>query len=378
MPRTISAIWFACLIYCLGFSTATQAQDETLAEPQAPVAQKPAAAPPPEEERPHIAAILPLNSPGFGRLAEAVRQGLVVASERGSKFKLPLIVYPVGDDNEQLIETYDLAQRRGARVVLGPLTKAGVQAVVAGNATTTTTLALSLPDAEAPLPEGIYAFGVQLESEARQISRLAQAQGRRKAVVIYAETPLGKRIAQAFNDEWTRAGRLIVQEFIFTSDRAALKKLKDQIALSNADMVFLALDAMRVRQIRPYLGKTLPTYATSQVHVATGNTVGQQELNGIIFVDMPWVLMPDHPAVVSYPRPPNIARQSDQDRFYALGIDAWRLGQNLLEGSYAESDTLDGVTGYIRPGNARQFVRDAIAAQFQNGVPKLLNPVSGR
>lgn len=371
MQRTISAFWLSALLYCLGVVPATWAQDEAPAVP-------PAAAQPAEEEKPHIAAILPLNSAGFGRLAEAVRQGMVVASERGSKYNLPLIIYPVGDDNAQLIDTYDLAQRRGARIVLGPLTKQGVQAIAAGNATTTTTLALSLPEADAPLPEHVFAFGVQLESEARQISRLAQQQGRRKAVVIYAETALGKRIAQAFNDEWTRAGRLIVQEFIFTSDRTALKKLKDTITISNADMIFLALDAMRVRQIRPYLGKNLPTYATSQVHVATGNAVGQHELNGITFVDMPWVLMPDHPAVVSYPRAANIAKQSDQDRFYALGIDAWRIGQNLLEGSYSEADTLDGVTGYIRPGNARQFVREAIAAQFQNGVPKLLNPVSGK
>ena len=112
--------------------------------------------------------------------------------------------------------------------------------------------------------------------------------------------------------------------------------------------------------------------------MAGNDAVGQHDLNGVTFVDMPWVLMPDHPAVIAYPRLQGVFTSYEQERFYALGIDAWRLAQALLASGFNEAGTLDGVTGYLSPGPGHQFVREAVAAQFLQGQPRLLNPVSGR
>lgn len=338
----------------------------------------PAPAQPAIIDKPHVALILPLKSTGLGRLAEAVRLGVATAAGADRADALPLITYPTGDDTKELVETYDRAIRQGARLVIGPLSKPAVHAIAKSNAVTVPTLALTVPDAEVLLPDNMYAFGVQLESEARQIARIAQSQGRRRAVIIGLDTPLSKRVGQTFAEEWTRTGRLIVDQFLFTNDQAQLKKIRDGITLGNADMIFFALDAQRARQVRPYLGKVLPTYSTSQAYAPTNDVVGQHDLNGLVFVDMPWILMPDHPAVITYPRPQGVFSATDQDRFYALGIDAWRIGQSLLESGFNDAGTLDGVTGYITPGSGRQFRREAVAAQFVQGQPRLINPVSGR
>lgn len=334
--------------------------------------------PPVEEEKPHIAALLPTKSANFGKLADAVRRGLLAGAAVDNSNALPLVIYPTGDDAKELVDTYDRAIRLGARLVIGPLTKTGVNAIATSNAVTVPTLALTVPDGDVLLPDGMYAFGVQIESEARQMVKIALSQGRRRAVIIAADNTLGRRVATAFAEDWTRSGRLIVDQYMYTTDQAALKKIKDGITLGNADMIFLALDAPRARSIRPYLGKILPTYGTSQVFMAGSEVVGQHDLNGVTFVDMPWVLMPDHPAVISYPRPQGVFASYEQERFYALGIDAWRLGRALLDTGFNDSGTLDGVTGYLSPGSSRQFVREAVAAQFVQGQAKVLNPVSGR
>jgi hypothetical protein len=344
----------------------------------APPAATTAPAQPAVIDKPHVALILPLKSAGLGRLAEAVRLGVTAAAGADRADALPLVTYSTSDDAKELVETYDRAIRQGARLVIGPLAKPAVHAIAKSNAVTVPTLALTVPDAEVLLPDNMYAFGVQLESEARQIARLAQSQGRRRAVIIGLDTALSKRVAQTFAEEWTRTGRLIVDQFLFTNDQAQLKKIRDGITLGNADMIFFALDAQRARQVRPYLGKVLPTYSTSQAYAPTNDVVGQHDLNGLVFVDMPWILMPDHAAVITYPRPQGVFSATDQDRFYALGIDAWRLGQSLLESGFNDAGTLDGVTGYITPGSGRQFRREAVAAQFVQGQPRLINPVSGR
>jgi uncharacterized protein len=343
-------------------------------------AQTPAApeAPPATPPEPAAPALLPTKSATFGKLADAVRRGLVAGASVSGPSALPLVVYPTGDDAKELIDTYDHAIRIGARLVIGPLTKAGVHTIAGSNAVTVPTLALTIPDSDVLLPDGMYAFGVQIESEARQMVKYALSQGRRRAVIIASDNSLGRRVASAFAEDWTRSGRLVVDQYMYTTDQAALKKIKDGITIGNADMIFLALDAPRARSIRPYLGKILPTYGTSQVFMGGGEVVGQHDLNGVTFVDMPWLLMPDHPAVITYPRTQGIFASYEQERFYALGIDAWRLGQVLLESGFNDAGTLDGVTGYLTPAGGRQFTREAIGAQFVQGQPKLLNPVSGR
>lgn len=373
MQRQRVLLFLASLLYV---AASTFANAPALAQgADAPAAQSAE----PEAERPHIAAILPLRSVSFAKLGDAVRRGIQAAAAADRADALPLVIYPTGDDAKEVIDTYDRALRLGARLVLGPLTRNDVQAIANSHAVTVPTLALSIPDgAEALLPDGMYALGVQIESEARQIARLAQSQGRRRAVIIAMDSTLGKRLSQAFADDFARAGRLIVDQFTYTAAAPQLKKIKEALALNTADMIFFAMDGARARAMRPYLGKTLPGYGTSLIYAGATDAVGMHDLNGMTFVDMPWVLMPDHPAVMIYPRAQAAPMAIELERFYALGIDAWRLGQVLLDAGFTDAGTIDGVTGYLSPGSGRMFVREAVSAQFIQGQPKLLNPVSGR
>jgi hypothetical protein len=323
------------------------------------------------EPGPHIALLLPLKAGGFSRPADAVRRGVFEAQRVHPGAGLPVVVHATGDDAFEILQTYERAVRDGARLVLGPLTRSAVSALASSNLVTVPTLALNTPEAEVPLPPNLYVFGLQVEAEARQIAALAAEQGRRKALVVVSETSLSKRLAQAFTDEFALRKGSGAEQFLFTQEPTALLKLRDSLALGGADLAFLAVDATRARAVRSYLGSVLPVYATSLVYT-TPDPMANFELNGVVFVDMPWMLVADHPAVLSYARP-DAAGQSAMEfqRFYAVGIDAYRLAQDLLK-QRPEYTPLDGVTGYITSGSDRRFLRELIPAQFVQGEPKVL------
>ncbi len=318
----------------------------------------------PATREPHIALILPLDSPSLSRHADAVRQGFFAAAKVAGKNAPQMRTYAVNEDILTVLTIYELAVESGALLVVGPLTRSGVAALAASSVVTVPTLALNVLEPDSPQPSRMYLFGLTVELEARQIARRAFEDGGRKAFVISDATALSKRMRQAFIEEFARHGGATLTEFSYGEGQASLGKLRDAANLGVADTVFLALDFARARIVRPYLGNALALYATSQVNIGAAGALAAHDLNLVRFVDMPWLLQPDHPAVMAYPRP-QFGGATDFDRLYALGIDAFRVGLDLLRES--RDPVLDGVTGNIRLTTAQQFVRELTAAQFVGG-----------
>jgi outer membrane PBP1 activator LpoA protein len=329
---------------------------------------------PASQTGPHIAVLLPLKSASIGRQADAVRLGVLEASKVHRATTLPLIVHATGDDAYDVVQAYEEAVRGGAQLVIGPLMRSAVTALSGTKLVTVPTLALNAPEVDTAIPPALYVFGLQVENEAKQVAQLARKQSRRNAVIVASDAPLSRRLAQAFADEFVRHGGTIQDEFAYTSDTPSLMKLRDSLAAGFGDVIFLALDATRARLIRSYLGNSTPIFATSMVH-SSNDPLSSHELDGVYFVDMPWLLTPDHPAVMSYSR--NDQAGLEFQRFYALGIDAYRISQELLRGSQSAAP-IDGVTGYITLGRDHRFLREPIPAQFTQGEMRLLGEgVSG-
>ncbi len=340
------------------------------AAPRAATTQPAAATPrgdtPPQETVeavPHIALLLPLNSKPFARHAEAVRDGVLAAARVQAGGAPRVQTYALGDNAEETVNAYIKALAAGARVVVGPLTRNGVTAVLGSAAVLVPTLVLNVPEGSSTLPPEIYLFSLQVEAEARQVAQLAYQDGMRRAVTLNGDTPLLKRIHQAFVEEFTRLGGTHAATHAFTSDPEGLTRMKRALGAGGVDMAFLALDFPRAQLARPYFG-AMPVYATSQVHPGNAGPLAGFDLAGVRFLDMPWLLQPDHAAVMSYPRPAH-GGSVELDRFYALGIDAYRIALTLLAGK--AGGELDGVTGRITLGRDQQFARALTAAQFNDG-----------
>jgi len=195
------------------------------------------------------------------------------------------------------------------------------------------------------------------------VARTAFARGFRESVVVEASSLLAKRVARAFADEWFSLGGRIsdVREF---GPRGDLVDMRRGLADSQAQLIFLAAEADQARTVRPYLNNQIPVFGTSQINDGKNDPLVNGDLNGIRFVDMPWLVQPDHAAVMVYPRLEGLS--TELQRFYALGIDSCRIAGQLLSGQ--QTINLDGVTGKISYRGGSSLQREPVQAVFRDGV----------
>ncbi|MBI1890231.1 MAG: penicillin-binding protein activator [Burkholderiales bacterium] len=356
---------------------------------------KPATAPTTDKFKPvvppvKIALLLPLRSEIFGNAAQAVRAGFQVAYDREPDgIEITILETADGPQNAVLAYTDALPQ---SDIVVGPLGRADVAAVAQSGKVSKPTLALALPentgDTEIVLPPNMLAVGLSIEEEARQLASWAGF-GRKntKAFVISTNTAWQRRVARAFSNEWQRLG-LEPQQIEITAasgyiSAASLVQLKKRIAEEKPSLLFYALDAAQARQLQLALGRENVVYGTSQLNPFTATdwraAERRSEMNGVRLLDLPWLLQPDHLAVMVYPRAaptPDQRANPDLERLYALGIDAYRIAREIA--NRRSVFDLDGVTGRLTikfTKTSAQFERTAQPAIYQNGM---VAPYQGR
>ena len=273
--------------------------------------------------------------------------------------RLPVRIYSCFDESRDIAALYRQALAAGARAVVGPLTRNGVATLAALPDIPVPTLALNV--VEGHFANQLYFFGMEVEAEARLAAQLARRLGLHQAILIATRTPLAKRLQLAFKEEWQQLGGKTLQEIEYGEDPAVFAEISAQ----PDTVVFLAADADKARLIRPYLPNALPTYATSLIFVGNSDPLINFDLKGIRFVDMPWLLQADHPAVMVYPHS-KLPLSVDHERLYALGIDAFRLIELLLADDLDRALPLDGVSGKIELDN-QTFRRRAVPAMFLQG-----------
>lgn len=311
-----------------------------------------------EGKMPHVALILPLKSPAFAKAAAAVQLGFQAAATT-SPASLPVQVYPCTDEASEISALYQLAVDAGAVAVAGPLTRNGVAALAASSELPVPTLALNMLDMQRD--DQLYFFGLPAETEARQLAQRASDSGLYAVSVIHTGSLITRRLAQAFTEEWLRLGGYVLTEIAYNGDPTLIRELKPQFG----GAVFFAAEPEKARRLRPFIDSMLPAFSTSQIFSGNASALVNYDLSDVRFVDMPWMLQPDHPAVMVYPRAA-MPLPPDQERLYALGIDAWRLLTLLHDHETARALPLDGVTGKITL-SGRQFQREAMPAIMRAG-----------
>jgi outer membrane PBP1 activator LpoA protein len=215
------------------------------------------------------------------------------------------------------------------------------------------------------LDRNLYFWGLAIEAEARQTAQIIAPKNFDKIIIVRTNSGLSKRLQVAFDDEWHRLSSTPIETLEFAEDPLLLNGITDL----NNTAIFLAMDADKAHLLKPYLPNKVPVYATSRVFNGNSDTLTNFDLDGIHFVDMPWLLQADHPAVMTYPHssPPLSA---DSERLYALGIDAFRIAQLLIKGNVTNALPLDGVSGQIQL-RGHSFQRTSIPAVFDQGSATL-------
>lgn len=330
------------------------------------------AQPAPRAGTTYIALMLPLESATLGQAAEAVRAGFQAGHER-DRAGIEVKVISSGDTNESNLDAYARAVEQND-IVVGPLSRSAVSAVAASTLVTKPTLALNHPQTERPLPRQMLVVGLSLEDQARQAADWASREhpGAR-ALLVGGRTAWQQRVAGAFSERWSRLGHNIAAVELPAADGYvdpnALSALRNRFDSDRTQIVFAALDAGQLRQVRSALGTSTPTYGVSVANPGRTPGLSVPELDGVRLVDMPWTVQPEHPQVMVYPRLLD-AESPDMQRLYALGIDAFRVARELARRPGADFE-LDGVTGRLSArisNGAWTLQRTETAAVYRDGI----------
>jgi outer membrane PBP1 activator LpoA protein len=318
-----------------------------------------------------IALLLPMNSPSLGGAAAAVRAGFMASVERdGAGIAVDLVA--TDDSTGGTLASYaDAAASHD--VVVGPLARPAVSALATGGGVSRTTVALNHPEPRGNLPRGMLVAGLSIEDEARQAAEWAareHPQGR--VLILTGNAPWAQRAAAAFEARWNELGhtgqRFNVPSTEGRVDQALIGDLKARLDVDPPALLFAALDVVELRQVRAQTGTAIPCYTGSAGNpgrAAPGTAIA--ELDGLRVVDLPWLVRPDHRAVMVYPRPLEAEQPLTMSRLYALGIDAFLVARELAlrpGGPFV----IDGVTGRLEvdprgPGLQR---RESMAV-YRNG-----------
>lgn len=360
--QKLAPLWFGVFAVWCGFAAA-QAQDYIIQQNNAtaksrPVAHHAASAPLTnpvsgalKHGKPRIVMLLPTLSPALGGAAEVVKAGVEAAAKVDDAAELSL----VATRDDDVAELYRQAVSQGAQVVIGPLTREAIAALVPR--ITVPTLALNTLEREAGSNSRLLGLSLSVESEARQLARLMREDGRSKPLVLSASDAIGQRMTRAFTEEWQRLTHNQPMQVQWDSASPPAEQV------SQVDSVFLALGHAQAAAAKAVLPSELAVYATSQVNERTADA----RLNGVHFIDMPWLLMLDHPVVRRYPRP-ETALTTQTERLYALGIDAYRVALAMAGKTLQPGWQLSGVSGDLKLMRDRQFERELPASSVGEGA----------
>ena len=296
-----------------------------------------------------------------------------------------------------VVALYQQLVSDGAKDVLGPLMKEDVARLATGGELSVPVLALNQNNDVSH--DNLYQFGLTPEQEVEQSAGSAWFDGHQNALVLAPASAYGQRLISHFSTYWkSLGGRIIAIKTYRPGGDDFTSSVRDLLAASpgalapedgsapaaapaggpaGADFVFLLGDARDARLLRPQLetqqALPLPVYALSQVFGGRPDTVPlDQDLNGVIFCDIPWMLNPNDSGPLSRNGLQAVVERTPENytRLIPMGIDAYNLVAQLPLMKSGSQSRYAGASGQLDVQAGNRIQRQLSCAQFESGVPQ--------
>jgi hypothetical protein len=349
------------------------------------------------EIAPHIALLLPVTG-RTNAAAVSVRDGFLAAYYQAPLAeRLRVRIYDTGV--EAVAAALTRAASTGAELIVGPLTREEVIAAAQFAGARPPLLALNFLPPETPAPAQFYQYALSPEEEARLVARRVLADHHRRGVALAPAGDWGPRVLAAFRQELEAGGgELIATATIdpartdysaavtevlgISSSQARERQLEGLLGTKlqfeprrrgDIGFIFAPAPANTERLLRPQLryhfAGDIPTYATSLAFEP--DVRANQDLDGLMFPDMPWMLGGDlADAVRAATREAWPSGGLHRSRLYAFGFDAYRLAVALR--SRPNNVNIEGLTGHLSFDAERRIRRELGWAQLHNGELRAL------
>lgn len=351
-----------------------------------------------------IGLLLPLSS-DFSTAAQRVYNGFDAAHGTDTHPRRPQVVfYDVGSEPSLVGNYVGVAEADGADVIVGPLGKDAVNALLAARQPDTPMVLLGSAAVGNTQTTGGYQFDLAPETEAHQVAEFMYASGHRRVAAIHPDDEWGQRVHKAFAQRWRELGGSLAESGRYrpgaddftvpiknlfnlneSETRKSLLEARSGLNLRfdarrrhDIDALFMAARPDEARLLKPQInffqGHDLPVYSTSHVFTGTIDAGRDTDLDGIRFPHMPWMLrntsrMNNLKSALRDAGYTNIATE-----LFAFGFDAYQIALLAGDPALAGYTRLSGLTGDLILGSDGYIHRRFDWAEFKEGVPVRIWP----
>lgn len=296
-------------------------------------------------------------------------------------------------------------QQDGASIVVGPLLKNNVEALMKSN-TTLNVLALNQPE-QVQNRANICYFALSPEDEARDAARHIHEQGKQAPLLLIPRSTLGDRVANAFAQEWQTLGGGVVlqQKFGSAAELRAGVNGGAGIALNGSpvsaslpqqqsvtiggltipapptdaqisgggkvDSAYIVATPEEIAFIKPMIamrngsqsGATL--YASSRSAQGTAGPDFRLEMEGLQYSEIP-MLAGSNPQLMQQALGA-VRNDYSLARLYAMGVDAWALANHFTQMRQVPGFELNGNTGDLTAAQDCVINRKLSWLKYQQG-----------
>jgi outer membrane PBP1 activator LpoA protein len=348
----------------------------------------------------HVALLLPLSSSSEAR---NIRDGFQHALNQMPAAARPeLRIYDTS--TVPAVEQMATARADGCDFIIGPLLRNEVVAVAASGTPPVPVLALNFLPGETSAPAGFYQYALSPEDEARATARHILASGQRRGVALAPTGDWGNRVLGAFTQEFLAGGGVLLSQASYdpnthdysvpikqvlgtTESEARLRRIQaitggkfefEPRRRADIDFVFAAASqSSSARLLRPQLGYQyagqLPIYMTSMAYTPDIRE-SNQDLNGILFPEMPW-LLPDSTLDGARQAAEQAAASNGwHTQYFAFGYDALQLALAITgSGRDTRRVLVAGLSGQLSLSANGRVQRELAWARIRDGEALLID-----
>ncbi len=345
---------------------------------------------------PQIALLLPLTGQ-FSVAATAIRDGFISAyylnATNNLSTQTDVRIYDTKADQD-VVKAYTQAIDEGANIIVGPLTKPGLETLLDGKTVDNHTIVIAMNTLEGRthLPRYLYPYSLSPEDEAFRLAEQARQDGHQHAVGLVEKDAFGRRAAASFKKRFEQLGGQVSDVVYFDNDRPLedpvhyLLKVEETKnggettfvrRRQDLDFIFLVAKPQQGRQIPPlmkfYYAQNVPIYAMANIYSGTPNPGLDNDLNGIIFCDSPWIVNPgSRNAQLNAAASQLLTQPASQERLFAFGVDAYTVVKDIKLFSANPEFGYNGATGRLSMDSSGFMVRQPQCARFVQGAPRVL------
>lgn len=313
----------------------------------------------------NIALILPFDNPEYTDKANAFKMGLQAALDKNA-IPNTIKAYASLGDTESFGDLHAFAKDEQASYVIGPMQIGELSEKFATHTdgTTSDIRLLSLLDSHSA--NSLQNAGFSLQDEAQAIATFAKTHAIQHITILTLDNATAKSMTEAFQAVWADQGsetRVITLPQDLQKANASLLDLKANLAQQPVDMILLAMPGDEARIVRPFLDISTPTLAYSSIN----NGAGNNSLNAVRFVDIPFLLDPNYNQYAVYQKLADNLATQELKRWFALGVDTLQL---LMANPAESSGTIiNGATGKLLIDQNGKISRQLPLGRFTyNGV----------